>query len=124
MLKFKDSVRIKTLSPVLLFIFQGLLKADAKFPEDIVVTSVNDSTHSIGSAHYRDAAVDIRCNDRPFNKDMALIDYLRNVLGPKFVILYESAGTPNEHIHIQLRKGEQWTPSSSSGESNRVPWQE
>lgn len=113
MLRFKDSVRIKDMSPVLVHILEVLCRVDKEFPEDMIVTSVNDSKHSIGSAHYRDEAVDIRCNDRPYNVDVKLVARLRELLGPKFLVLYESIGTPNEHIHIQLRKGETWPTLNS-----------
>lgn len=78
----------------------------------IVVTSVNDSRHSINSAHYRDEAVDIRCNDRPKLMDMLMCQHLERELGPDFFVLYESEGTPNEHIHVQLRKGRTWSLTS------------
>lgn len=115
MLRFKDSVRIRELTPVLIHILQVLIMCDKEFPEDMVVTSVNDSKHTTNSAHYRDEAVDIRCNDRPYNVDMALVARLKEFLGPKFSVLYEGKGTPNEHIHIQLRKGAVWTSNLSNG---------
>jgi len=76
---------------------------------DIVITSINDSRHSANSAHYRDEAVDIRCNDRPKAVDLYMVDKLRVLLGEQFLVLYEDVGTPNEHIHVQLRKGQIYT---------------
>ena|SRR5688572_28939417 len=110
MLKCKSSdVTFKTITPALLHILRALQRADSYFPEDMIITSVNDGKHAVNSAHYRDEAVDIRCNDRPKHVDMVLVDYLKDLLGPSFLVLYESEGTPNEHIHIQLRKGMKWT---------------
>jgi len=111
MVRFKSSVRFINLTPVLAYILSAVLEADKYFPEDMVITSVNDSKHSEGSAHYRDEAIDLRCNDRPYEVDMALCRFLELKLGPKFLVLYESKGTPNEHIHVQLRKGQKWSPS-------------
>ena len=108
MLKFKDSVRFKEFTGVLAHILSALIKADKFFVEDVIITSVNDGKHATNSAHYRNEAVDIRCNDRPYNVDLALCKFLEEELGPKFLVLYESKGTPNEHIHIQLRKGQSW----------------
>lgn len=112
MLKCKSTVTFSRFTPALVRILQVLLKADEIFPEDIIITSANDSKHKEGSAHYRDEAVDIRCNDRPKSVDLRLVEYLQLTLGHKFLVLYEYEGTPNEHIHIQLRKGEVWTTNS------------
>lgn len=106
MVKFKDSVRLISLTPALAFILSVVLKADKFFAEDMVVTSVNDSVHKKNSAHYRDEAIDLRCNDRPHNVDIALCKFLELELGPKFLVLYEGKGTPNEHIHVQLKRGQ------------------
>jgi hypothetical protein len=108
MVTFKTSARVARLTPALVHIFQAVVSADGAFAEDMVITSVNDSRHAPGSAHYRDVAVDLRCNDRVRATDEALCDFLEMALGPKFLVLYEGAGTPNEHIHIQLRKGQTW----------------
>lgn len=108
MIQFKATAKVTQITPALLRIFEALMKLGEKF-SPIVVTSVNDSTHSIGSAHYRDEAVDIRCNDRVVAIDHAMVAALNAELGPKFLVLYENAGTPNEHIHIQLRKGNAYT---------------
>ena len=105
MVVFKPTARVRVLTPALLHIFTAVLKADGRFAEGMVITSVHDSVHTEGSAHYRDCALDLRCNDRPMAADAALCDFLRSELGPRFLVLYEGAGTPNEHIHIQLRKG-------------------
>jgi hypothetical protein len=104
----KPTVRVKAIPPALLHIFAAVVAADATFHEDMVITSVHDSTHAVGSAHYRDVAVDLRCNDRGPEQDQALCTFLRDFLGPAFLVLYEGAGTPNEHVHIQLRKGATW----------------
>jgi hypothetical protein len=104
----KDGVRVKRLTPALVRILRVVLDADQHFPEDMVVTSVNDSRHAEGSAHYRDEAIDLRCNDRPRHVDLELCRFLSGTLGPRFLVLYEGEGTPNEHIHIQLKKGAKW----------------
>lgn len=109
MVRFKEGARVHVLTPALLRIFTVVVQADAYFPEDMVITSVNDSTaHRPDSAHYRDEAIDLRCNDRPHHVDLDLLRFLEGTLGPKFTVLYEAAGTPNEHIHIQLKKGRTW----------------
>lgn len=96
------------MTPALFRIHEVLMRMSDEFGP-IVITSVNDSKHATTSAHYRDEAVDIRCNDRPKLIDMAMCKFLEINLGPAFLVLYESEGTPNEHIHIQLRKGHKWS---------------
>lgn len=108
MVKFKSSVRFKALTPALMRILEAVMELDTQLIGDIVITSVNDSKHSENSAHYRNEAVDIRCNDRPKHIDRLMVDALRHTLGDKFFVLYEGEGTPNEHIHVQLRKGQSY----------------
>jgi hypothetical protein len=105
---FKDGVRVKRLTPALLRLLVVVEQADRQFDEDMVITSVNDSRHAETSAHYRDEALDLRCNDRPRHVDLELCRFLEGTLGPRFLVLYEGKDTPNEHIHLQLRKGAHW----------------
>lgn len=102
---FKSTVRLRALTPVLMSIFSAILHLDGELAGDIVITSVNDSQHKPNSQHYRDTAVDIRTNDRPRHVDQVMVVRLRQLLGPNYTVLYESEGTPNEHIHIQLKMG-------------------
>lgn len=101
----KDMVRIKVLTPALMAMLTALVILDAEMDGDITVTSINDSRHMVGSQHYRNTAVDIRTNDRPASMDAMMAARLRQILGPAYTVLYESPGTPNEHIHIQIKKG-------------------
>lgn len=69
-----------------------------------VMTSANDSEeHHAQSAHYRNQAVDFRANDLNEREALRVRDALRNVLGPKFLVLLEFTGTQRQHLHIQLR---------------------
>ncbi len=68
--------------------------------EHATVTSANDSTHSAGSLHYSGCALDFRTHD--FEGDRAaLVLELRDALGSEFDVVLESAGTDNEHIHVE-----------------------
>ena len=74
--------------------------------QDVVITSANDSTHGQKSRHYTNEALDLRSKSFPSvvakQKFTAL---LRAELGPAFTVLFEGAGTPNEHWHLQTKKG-------------------
>ena len=78
------------------------------FPEiiEIVITSINDSTHSENSRHYRNEAIDIRSKNFPSRevKRNFRAKY-EEMLGPKFRVLLENEGTENEHFHTQVKKG-------------------
>jgi hypothetical protein len=101
---FKDMVRLRTLTPAIMAIFVALIQLDSELDGDITVTSINDSRHMANSQHYRNTAVDIRCNDRPQHVDRLMVGRLSQLLGPSYTVLHESAGTPNEHIHLQIKK--------------------
>lgn len=104
----KASARFKEFTPALLYILNVVyLEAlECTSVENIVITSVNDSGHSKHSRHYTDEAIDIRT--RNFPKAVARQRFqtaLRRSLGKQFTVLFESPNTPNQHIHIQPRKG-------------------
>ena len=99
MIRWKDSVRFDDLHGAIVL---ALIRADSLYATrglDCWITSGNDSTHMIGSKHYTGRAVDLRTHHVPDPE--ALADALHAALGPRFTVLYESAGTPNQHLHIQ-----------------------
>lgn len=112
MVLFKETVRLKRLTPALKTILDALYTIDeqgiAEFPKDIVITSGNDSqSHSAKSRHYSDEALDVRSkNFKDNNAKAHFILKLQSLLGIKFTILFESKGTANEHFHVQVKKGE------------------
>lgn len=108
----KPSVRFKAFTPALLRLLRGVyhVACDTVDPPEIVITSANDSTHGTGSRHYTDEALDLRVHS--FATEAARLRFaqaLRNELGPAFTVLYESAGTPNAHLHLQVRKSHTYT---------------
>lgn len=115
MVTFKTSVRFKRLTPGLMRIVTVLYQIDdeaargaaalAWLPDDLVVTSVNDSKHSTNSPHYRDVALDLRSHNVPEHRREDLRLQLAARLGPQFTVLLEDLGTPNEHFHLQVKKG-------------------
>lgn len=85
------------------------------FPELIVVTSVNDSTHSKNSKHYTNQAIDIRSHNFPNSKAKEMFrslleQHLNNHprLPKRFRVLIEDEGKDNEHFHCQVAKGKQF----------------
>lgn len=108
----KPEVRFKKFSPAIMSILNCLYSLNLQkipaFPEDFVITSVNDSlSHSTTSKHYQDLAMDVRSkNFTSLENKQFFKSRIQNYLGPKFTILLENEGTANEHFHIQVKKGE------------------
>lgn len=116
---FKENCRFKEYSAPLHWIFTCLrelvMHASDELPGVIVITSVNDSTHMEGSKHYSDEAIDIRSKN--FRTHEAKVDFvlmLKSMLNSNhrepnsFTVILEAIGTDNEHIHAQVRRGEQF----------------
>lgn len=104
----KPSVRFKTFTPALTYILDKVRRTAERTSHvpEVVITSANDSTHSPNSRHYTDEAIDLRTKNFPTEAaKRAFAAQLRVELGDAFTVLYESAGTPNEHLHVQVRKG-------------------
>jgi hypothetical protein len=77
------------------------------YPKDVYITSIADGNHMVNSQHYKGTAIDIRSKN--FGSETAKSIFrsrFENFLGPKFRVLYESKGEPNEHFHVQIKKGE------------------
>lgn len=68
---------------------------------DMVVTSGNDSTHSVGSKHYTDEALDFRTKPLTADQKKALVVEVKRRLGPDYDVILEDLGQANEHLHIE-----------------------
>jgi hypothetical protein len=103
----KSTVRFRAFTPAMMRMLRGIYRVAETLaePPSIVVTSANDSTHSANSRHYTDEALDIRTKNLPSEAAARqLVVALREELGPAFTVLYEGAGTPNAHLHLQVRR--------------------
>ena len=106
----KATVRFKRFTPALMTLLNTLYACDlGKLegqPEDLVITSANDSQHLPTSRHYTNEALDVRCKSfATMAAKRAFRVHLETQLGPKFRVLLEGLGTDNEHFHAQVRKG-------------------
>ena len=81
---------------------------------DITITSACDGEHSgVDDPHHRGEAYDIRCHDLLGNLKVmdpaVLLQDIQHILGTaKFFSFIEDEGTANQHIHIQLRRGQSY----------------
>ena len=90
-------------------ILRALISVDpiyAKHGVNTVVTSGSEVyKHTADrSGHYRGDAVDLRIKNIAKDLRKALAQAIKRKLGSDFVVLWELAGTPSEHIHIH------WSP--------------
>ena len=71
----------------------------------IVITSANDfNGHKKNSAHYKGEAIDVRIKN--IDKDLKndIVNLTKGILGSNFTVIHEDVGTPNEHLHVQLKQ--------------------
>jgi hypothetical protein len=111
MIFFKSNVRLKRYTPSIRLILEILDNINREkipnYPEDWTITSINDSTHMKNSKHYLDEAIDMRSkNFENETRKHEFKDRIQFALGPRFTVLYENAGTDNQHFHIQVKKGQ------------------
>jgi len=110
----KPSVRVVAFTPALLRILSELdaiCREDGPWPTELVITSINDSTHMKGSRHYTNEAVDIRTHNFSKREYRQMFrEHLQNKLGPQFTVLLEAEGGENEHIHAQVRRDHTYAP--------------
>lgn len=106
-IQIKSEVRPQKLDSALMVRLPAIVatfRSEIRPSYNPVMTSANDSEeHHAQSAHYRNQAVDFRANDLNEREALKVRDALRNVLGPKFLVLLEFTGTQRQHLHIQLR---------------------
>lgn len=69
-----------------------------------VITSGNDSTHSRGSLHYSDRALDFRGNNISDAQGAAFAREVSQILGSDYDVLFETfPGNPaNDHLHVEF----------------------
>ena len=119
-LAYKAGVRVTERNQALDHIENCILDTQDElgYPAVCVVTSINDGGHSRNppSRHYSDEAEDLRTKNRrgpdrrvgdmgTLKQKQAFARVLGEKLGSRFYVKLEKVGTPNEHIHAQVRKG-------------------
>lgn len=73
---------------------------------DLTITSACDGQHSgPNDPHHRGEAYDVRTHDLSEADKNSVLKAIQDFLGDRFFAFLEAANTPNEHIHVQVRKG-------------------
>ena len=106
MIRFKSEVKLDFTSPAICHILYNLSKVSKINDVDLTITSGNDSTaHARDSKHYTNQAMDVRSHDFEPNMKTLIFEEIKKELGSRFFVDLENEGGPNEHFHIQVRKG-------------------
>lgn len=101
---FKDSsVKAHRLHPQLLWALSVAAPIWEMFgANELVVTSLNDGNHRVGSFHFRGEAADLRTKNIPTSHDKRNArDLLSGHLGRDWDVILEDLGGVNEHVHLE-----------------------
>lgn len=114
-LLLKPGVELGTsLAPAGARILEVLKSNVASYAFDVTITSARDGEHSgSGDPHHSGEAFDIRTHDlTDLQKNLVLADLkvgLYKGAMPHFFAFLEAIDTPNEHLHVQRRRGTTYT---------------
>jgi len=118
-IKVKDGVKFDIIAPAGFRILSAIEQASATLGSPLMITSGTDGTHSgISDPHHRGEAYDVRSQDFAEVMRPTVLSAIMHGLGlpqlgttatevytENFYGFLEDAGTANEHIHVQLRRG-------------------
>ncbi len=100
MIRCKDSVRFSILRSEIYGLFAGLESIFAGHGVDPWITCGTEG-HAGVDPHPNGFAIDLRSHD--LAEPRVVLDEIREFCGPRYTVLLEAEGTPNEHFHLQLR---------------------
>jgi hypothetical protein len=68
---------------------------------EMVITSINDSNHSLRSCHYSGEAIDLRVKNLPRQIWEAVTQKIKSNLTVDYDVILELQNPGSEHIHIE-----------------------
>lgn len=102
MIQFKIGVNLKYLNPIL---WDYLKELEKNWDDDIIITSVNDGTHSKTSLHYDGMAVDLRTKHLDIMKTTNFLNECRRTarIRPEFIMIQVVDEIKSkQHIHVEM----------------------
>ena len=98
-MKLKNNdITINGIRPELLFALIVCEKVYSEHNQELVITSLNDSRHSIASLHYSGCAADLRTNYFKKETIPIVVNEIKNKLNIDYDVIRES-----NHIHIEYQ---------------------
>ena len=102
----KPGVEFTVIAPGGFCMLAAIQQAATALAVDLTITSACDGEHSgPDDPHHRGEAYDVRTHDLPSEKKTALLETITTQLGDRFYTFLEAVDTPNEHLHMQVKKG-------------------
>lgn len=101
MLKLKPDVRFTDPLQALPIIALIVERVFDSYGYAAVITAAGDGRHKVDSFHYRGLALDFRTQHVSDHEHKAAIVRLLKDELPQCDVLFEGAGTPNEHLHVE-----------------------
>jgi hypothetical protein len=113
----KPGVSFSIIAPGGFRILSAIDQTAQKLDCDLIITSACDGEHSgPNDPHHRGEAYDVRTHDFSAEQKQLVLAQIINILGSEhFFAFLEAAGTANEHLHAQVRKGTVYPSASYSG---------
>ncbi len=91
----KSGVDLRGLQPQMALAYTIISKCYGMY--DCVITSGSDSKHGPNSLHYSGRALDIRTRHLAGQALQAIVDKVKECLGPQFDVVLES-----DHLHVEF----------------------
>lgn len=116
-LRVKPGVSFAVIAPGGFCILSAAEISASQMGLDVWITSACDGEHSgPNDPHRRGEAYDFRTHDFTEENKKQFLGCLIDLLGEEhFYCFLESPGTPNEHIHAQVKKGTVYPPITPEG---------
>ena len=98
------AVKIGNLHPAMGPVIMAVAKAATTLglPKP-VITSGNDSSHKVGSLHFRNRALDFRGNNITIAKGNEFAAEVLKLVGPDYDVIFEKfANASNNHLHVEF----------------------
>jgi hypothetical protein len=99
----KQGVTLEGLKPEIRLLLAGIELLYKRAGSELTVTCTTGG-HPEDDPHTHGYAIDCRTHGLTPAKQSSLRFAIEDYLGPRYTVLLEAPGTPNEHIHIQLQK--------------------
>jgi hypothetical protein len=108
--RVKDGVLFTKIAPGGFRILCAIETVARKLNHDLWITSACDGEHSgPNDPHHRGEAYDVSSHDFPVADRPTILNCFQALLpADQFYCFLESAGTANEHFHLQVKKGTEY----------------